>query len=78
MDFVYLHFHKAFNKVPHQILFLKIKAHGISNDVINWIEKWLSYTVDGEISNWKSIFSGIPQGSVLQPMLCFVIYIQMI
>ena len=46
-------------QVPHQRLLLKLKAHGIGNDVINWIEKWLTHRrqrviVDDEISNWKS------------------------
>ena len=36
MDVVYLDFQKAFNKMPHQRLLLKLKAHGIGNDVINW------------------------------------------
>ena len=54
----------------------KLKAHAIGNDVINWIEKWLTHRrqrviVDGEISNWKSVLSGVPQGSVL----LFLIYI---
>ena len=42
MDVVYLDFQKAFDKVPHQRLLLKLKAHGIGNDVINWIEKRLT------------------------------------
>ena len=37
VDVVYLDFHKAFDKVPHQRLLLKLKAHSIGNDVINWI-----------------------------------------
>ena len=37
VDVVYLDFQKAFDKVPHQRLILKLKAHDIGNDVINWI-----------------------------------------
>ena len=52
---VYLDFQKAFDKVPHQRMLLKLKAHNIGNVVINWIEKWLTHRrqrviVDGEIS----------------------------
>ena len=40
VDIIYLDFFKAFDKVPHQRLLLKLKAHGIGNVMINWIEKW--------------------------------------
>ena len=64
VDVVYLDFQKAFENVPHQRLLLKLKAHGIGNDVINWIEEWLTHRrqrviVDGEIS----VLSGVPQGT---------------
>ena len=62
VDVVYLDFQKAFDKVPHQRLLLKLKVHGIGNDVITWIEKWLTHRrqrviVDGEISNKLEICS---------------------
>ena len=56
VNVVYLDFQKAFDKVPHQTNLLELKAHGIGNDAINWIEEWLTHRrqrviVDGEISN---------------------------
>ena len=79
VDVIYLDFQKAFDEVPHQGLFLKLKAHGMGNSIIKWIEQWLTdriqrVVVDGEVSNWKSVLSGVPQGSVLGPIL-FLVYI---
>ena len=70
-DFIYIDFQKAFEKVPHQRLLLKLKAHGITDGTIDhWIEPWLTESgqrvvVDGEVSNWKSVLSGVLQGSIL-------------
>ena len=79
VDIIYLDFQKAFDKVLHERLLLKLKAHGIRDGIIAWIEQWLTdrrqrVVVDGEISNWKSVLSGVPQGSVLG-LLIFLIYI---
>ena len=38
VDIIYLDFQKAFDKVPHQRLLLKLKAHGIGDGIIDWIE----------------------------------------
>ena len=79
VDIIYLDFQKALDKVLHQRLLLKLKAHGIGDGTINWIEQWLidrrqHVVVDGEVSNWKSVLNEVRQRSVLGPLL-FLIYI---
>jgi len=79
VDVIYLDFQKAFDKVPHHRLLMKLQAHGIGGNVLQWIGNWLSgrkqrVLMGGQVSDWCNILSGVPQGSVLGPLL-FVIYI---
>ena len=79
IDVIYTDFEKAFDKVPHQRLISKLEAYNLNSTLLLWIQDFLCnrkqrVIVNGTYSQWYRVESGIPQGSILGPLL-FLIYI---
>ena len=79
VDVIYIDFQKAFDSVDHEKLIQKLEAYGITGHLLAWIKAFLTdrdqrVNVKGTLSQSKRVISGVPQGSILGPLL-FVVFL---
>ena len=78
-DVIHLDIRKAFDTVPHHKLLVKLQKFGISSNLLRWFQGYLAnhsqcVSIDNTNSNFLPVSSGVPQGSIIGPLL-FAIYI---
>ena len=80
VDCIYLDLKKAFDRVPHKRLLYKLKQYGgVGGSMLVWMKNYLEgrqmrTVIRDKVSRWREVVSGVPQGSVLAPIM-FLIYV---